>query len=149
MSNPNPTLPTGNAETVRRLFEGVRRRDLGAVLAAYDEAVVIHEAPTLPYGGEYRGHEGAKRHAQGFVATWGPFQTEAERDLEPLILPDGDRIAVMWRHKAAHAASGERIDLPAMSLYRFEGGKIAESRMFHFDTAALLRFLTATRAGTA
>jgi hypothetical protein len=33
-----------------------------------------------------------------------------------------------------------RIDLPAVSIYRLSGGKIVESRMFHFDTAALLDF---------
>ena len=30
---------------------------------------------------------------------------------------------------------------PAVSVYRFASGKIIESRMFHFDTASLLRFL--------
>jgi ketosteroid isomerase-like protein len=54
-----------NLETVRRLFKAVEERDLAGVLAAYDEDVVIREAESLPYGGEFHGHEGGQRHALG------------------------------------------------------------------------------------
>jgi hypothetical protein len=39
-------------------------------------------------------------------------------------------------------------DLPAVSVYRFADGRTVGSRMFHFDTAMLLRFLGETSAGT-
>jgi uncharacterized protein len=39
-------------ETVKRLFDAVRRRDQTGVLEAYHPEVVIHEAPSLPYGGD-------------------------------------------------------------------------------------------------
>jgi len=37
--------------------------------------------------------------------------------------------------------TGEKIDLPAVSVYHFVNGRIVDSRMFHFDTADLLQFL--------
>lgn len=46
-----------NIETVRRFLKAVEERDLPEVLAAYHENVVIREAESLPYGGEFHGHE--------------------------------------------------------------------------------------------
>jgi len=43
--------------------------------------------------------------------------------------------------KAENSETGKSIDLPAVSVYRLASGKIVESRMLHFDTAALLNFL--------
>src|SRR5262249_25556480 len=57
-------------ETVKRLFDAVNRHDQAAILEAYHTEVVIHEAPSLPYGGDYQGHEGAIAHVHGFYRTW-------------------------------------------------------------------------------
>jgi len=53
-----------NKRAVRALFEAVDRRDGEGVRAGYDENITIHEAASLPYGGDYRGLEGALRHGQ-------------------------------------------------------------------------------------
>ena len=71
-----------NIEIVKRLFEAVERRDLAGVLAAYDPEIVIREAMSLPYGGEYRGFEGARKHAYGYVQAWGNFQTADEQKMD-------------------------------------------------------------------
>src|SRR5262249_28660515 len=63
-----------NKRAVRALFEAVDHRDGEGVRAGYDENITIHEAASLPYGGDYRGLEGALRHGQGFRATWDRFQ---------------------------------------------------------------------------
>lgn len=126
---------------VRNLFRAVEERDLPAVLAAYDPEIVIHEAESLPYGGAYVGHEGARKHAAGYVATWGPFQSHAERQLEPTFHEGADNhIFVIWRQKAV-APDGTRIDLPVISDYLLKNAKIVEARMHHFDTQAIRDFL--------
>ncbi len=63
-------LTRTNADAARRLFEAVENRNPQGVAAIYHENIVIHEAPSLPYGGEFFGHEGALRHGQGFRAIW-------------------------------------------------------------------------------
>lgn len=131
--------------TVRKLFEAVARRDAGAYFGAYHPDILINEAPSLPYGGDYRGLEGALRHAERFRAAWDRFQSEDNRELEPEFLAIGNRVIVLWRLRA-RATNGDGIDLPVVSIYRLHDGKIIESRMFPFDTAALVRFLG--RAGT-
>jgi uncharacterized protein len=135
------SLTRTNEETARHLFEAVEYRSRKGRAAIYHENIVINEAPSLPYGGEYRGHEGALRHGQGFGATWDRFQPWNGRGLEPRFIAQGDHVAVLWRHKAENRETGERINLPAVSVYRFLDGTIVDSRMFHFDTAALLKFL--------
>jgi uncharacterized protein len=130
-----------NKRAVQALFEAVDRRDREGVRAGYNENITIHEAASLPYGGDYRGLEGALHHGQGFRAAWDRFQPTDARGLDPWIIADGDHVVVLWRHKVENAETGDRLDLPAVSVYRMENAKIADSRMFHFDTAALLRFL--------
>lgn len=131
--------------TVRTLFEAAARRDAGVYFGAYHPDILISEAPSLPYGGDYRGLEGVLRHAEKFRATWDRYQPEDSRELKPEFLAIGNRVVVLWRLRA-RAANGEGIDLPVVSIYRLQDGKIIESRMFPFDTAGLVRFLG--RAGT-
>jgi len=131
--------------TVRKLFEAVARRDAGAYFGAFHPDILISEAPSLPYGGEHSGLEGVLRHAERFRATWDRYQSEDSRELEPEFLAIANRVIVLWRLRA-RAANGEGIDLPVVSIYRLKDEKIIESRMYHFDTVALMRFLN--RAGT-
>lgn len=125
---------------VRKLFEAVALRDPAGVFSAYHPDIFISEAPSLPYGGEHRGREGAIRHAEAFRSTWDRYQPQADRNLEPEFLALGDRVVVLWRFRAQRPMR-ESIDLPVVSIYRLREEKIIESRMFHFDTAALLQFL--------
>lgn len=136
-----------NAQAARRLFEAVEHRSREDVVAIYDQNIVINEAPSLPYGGEFLGHEGALRHGQGFRAAWDRFQPSKTRGLEPRFIAQGDHVAVLWRHRAENHETGERLDLPAAGFYRFVDGKVVDSRMFHFDIAALLRFLNGKAPG--
>src|SRR5215831_9163124 len=130
-----------NKRAVEALFEAVDRSDSEGVRAGYAENIAIHEAASLPYGGDYRGLDVALRHGQGFRAAWDRFQPYEARGLDPRIIADGDHVVVLWRHTIENPDSGDRLDLPGVSIYRMENEKVADSRMFHFDTAALLRFL--------
>jgi ketosteroid isomerase-like protein len=134
-----------NVEIVRRLFRAVEEREVEPMFEIYDPEVVIREARSLPYGGEHHGHEGMVNHGLGYVGTWGPLQASDERRLEPGFFHSGDHVFVRWRQKA-RGSNGETLDLPALSVYRLEEGKVIESEMYQFDTAAILRFLD--RAGT-
>jgi ketosteroid isomerase-like protein len=129
-------------EVVRRLFAAVERRDLPAMLGCYAEDVEIHEAPSLPYGGVYRGHDGAVRHARAFQATWARYQSPAEYPLQAAFADGGDGgVVAVFRHRAADPADGRRIDAEEVGLYRVRADRVVRSQMLHFDTAALLRFL--------
>jgi ketosteroid isomerase-like protein len=127
-----------NLEVVKKLFEAVERRDLAGVLAAYDENVVIREAESLPYGGVYRGLDGARQHAYGYVRNWGNLQNADAQKMAAEFLDAGEYVVVLWRQKALK--DERNLDLSAASVYKLRNGKVIESEMFH-DTAAVLKFL--------
>ena len=129
-----------NRRAVEALFAAVDRRDRAGVLAGYAEEITIHEAASLPYGGDYAGPD-VTRHGAGFLAAWNRFQPDERRGLDPHIIAEGDHVVVVWRHKLENSETGDSLDLPAVSVYRMQHAKITDSRMYHFDTAALLRFL--------
>jgi len=131
---------TDNAAIVRRLFQAVEERDIAPMLEIYDPGVVIHEASSLPYGGRYVGHEGMARHGLAYLQAWDALQTETDRDLEAEFFEHGDRVLVRWRQKG-HARDGRALAMPMVSEYRLSGGKVVESRMHPFDSAALADFL--------
>jgi len=130
-----------NVAAIQRLFTAVEQRDLEGVLAAYTLDIVIHEAATLPYGGTYRGLEGAERHANAYEATWAPLQEPGPRSLDGEVLDAGEHVVVVGRQRGRSSEGRQVIDVPAVSVYRMRDGQIAEASMFQQDTAAIERFL--------
>ena len=134
-----------NVEIVRDFLKAVEERDLPGVLSAYDENVVIREAKSLPYGGEFHGHEGAQRHALGALEIWENLQPPGERSLNATFLDAGDDyVIVLWRQRGV-SSDGGKFEEPVVSVYKMRGGKIVESQMFHSDTKALVQFLSGVR----
>lgn len=129
-----------DAEVIRQLFAAVEERDGQAVLDAYATDVVIREAPSLPYGGAYHGHDGALRHALAYTATWDHLQSADDRKLQPQIRSHDDRVVVTWRQKAT-ATDGRHLDVPVVDLIGLRAGKVTSLEMFQQDTAAVLDFL--------
>jgi ketosteroid isomerase-like protein len=128
-------------DVVRRLFAAVEARDLGAVLDCYGDRIEIHEVPSLPYGGVYRGRRGAHDHAGAFVRSWGPFQLRRE-PLEPSFAETDDgRVVALFRHRAVDEAGGVRLDEEEIGIYEVRDGVIERSTMVHVDPGRLVRFL--------
>ena len=111
---------------IHRLFiEGVTARNAQAYFKrTYHPDVTIHEAPSLPYGGEYHGLASAAEHALGFTRARDGLQTEEQRLMSPRIV----------------ATDSSMTEIPAISHYRFHEGRI-EARMCLFDTAAVRALL--------
>jgi uncharacterized protein len=130
-----------NLRRVRGLFDAVAARDLPAILGCYAPDVMIQEAPSLPYGGVYRGADGAYEHALAFWRTWAAYQPATVESLNPIMFADGCRVVVLWQHEAHDRVSGAHIAHPVVSVYELRDGLVTGARMFHLDTAALLRFL--------
>jgi ketosteroid isomerase-like protein len=132
-----------DVDVVRRLFDAVESRDQDEVLSCYAEDVEIHEAAVLPYGGIWRGHEGALAHAQAFLATWDRYQGPDEVKLDARFWgDDAGTVCVLFRHRAVDPHRGVRLDCPEVSIYNVRDGKVVRSQMFHADSSAVAEFLT-------
>lgn len=130
---------TSEAAVARQVFDAVRNNDAGLLLDAYAGDVVIEESPTLPYGGTFRGREGALRHGAGFTATWKALQSDDDRDPRERLLQAPGAVVALWTLSATRG--DERLAHPAASVMQFCGGKVSHLRMLYHDTAAILRFL--------
>ncbi len=134
-------MSQGNVEVVQSLFRGVEEHNLEAYLAGWNRKIVVREPGSLPYGGEYRGPEGVRRHAAAWLRTWSPLQPGDERKLGAAFVDAGDDVGVRWRLRA-RAPDGDRtLDMPMVSLYKLRDGKVALAQMFYTDTVEVLRFL--------
>jgi uncharacterized protein len=134
------------AAVVLQAFRAVESRDRERLLRLYHPEVEFHDAPSLPYGGTLRGKEEVAQD-DGWLETWGPLQpTEAERSMSPRVVAATDReVVVLYRQRALDRA-GVRFDAPVLGLYEVRDGRFARAQMFHYDTAAVLDFLTRAKA---
>jgi uncharacterized protein len=137
-------------ETVKRLFDAVGRHDQAAILEAYHPQVVIHEAASLPYGGEYHGHGGALVHVNAFYQTWAGLKPSASRELpeeaqreQSTVFLETTReyVVVFGQNTALAPQSGRKLDVPEAFVFKMRDGKVAESWMLNQDTVAILEFL--------
>ena len=130
-------------QTIYRLFvAGVTARDPEAYFdRTYHPDVTIHEAPALPYGGDYHGLEGAAAHALAFTRTWDGLQSAEQRDMTPRIVATDSEAFVIWTLRGQRPDDALATEFPALSHYQFHEGRVIESRMYLFDSAAVNTFL--------
>jgi uncharacterized protein len=132
-----------NVKVVREIFSAIERRDERRFLELLHQDFEFHWPPSLPYGGISRD---LKQGRLTWIETWIPLQpTEAERRMNPRVVAAGeDDVVVLWRQKGVNSA-GDRFDGEVLGLYKVREGKLARAQMFHFDTAALVSFLSKAR----
>lgn len=143
LPKPADTGRTLVAQTIHRLLvEGVTARDPEAYFDhTYHPEVTIHEAPSLPYGGEYHGMDGAAKHALAFTRAWDGLQSIEQRDMSPHIVATDDEAFVVWTLRGQRPGDPDVTEFPAISHYRFHEGRVIASRMCLFDTEAVVAFL--------
>ena len=108
-------------------------RDFAPVAETLSENVLLCEPASLPYGGEYRGRTGFERWLRAFADSWSSIEV---RDVELFAV---DEIIFSRSHVYAKArATGAPADWPLLQYFRLDGGRVAELRPFHWDTAAML-----------
>jgi len=135
------------SDVVLRVFKAVEDRDREKLFELYHDDVEFFEAPSLPYGGAMRGKAALsgqleRNPEQTWLGTWGPLQpTQAERRMDPRVVASaGEEVTVLYTQRAK-SPSSELFESPVLGLYEVRDGKFARAQMFHYDTAAILRFL--------
>ena len=122
---------TGNAQRLAQFMERVwNGGDVAAVDDFLAERYTIHSDPGDPWDGRTLSREGFR---QRLVMSRAPFP-DLRFDLGDVVA-DGDRVAVSWTLRgtqtgpmAGRPASGRAISVQGMTIYYFEGGRIAGHR---------------------
>jgi ketosteroid isomerase-like protein len=100
--------------------------------------VVMHQAPSLPYGGTWRGHDGMERFMAAMSEAWTGLTF-----LEQHHAVDGATVAVLNRCAFRARATGRELETSVLQWITVRDGLVREFRPFYLDTAAVLGALGA------
>jgi steroid delta-isomerase-like uncharacterized protein len=126
-----------NKAVVRRyLTEGPK--DEALALASLTEDAVYYDPGAPPSVG----HEGQKRRTAALLTAF----PDPRFELDDLVA-EGDSVAVRWTFHGTHQgpfgpipATGKRVSMTGITIYRLRDGKIAEARS-NFDQMGLMQQL--------
>jgi ketosteroid isomerase-like protein len=123
-----------NVAVVEQFEHAFVRGDMDEVLSLLTDDIVVHEAPSLPYPGDHRGHDGFLKLADAFLAVW-----EIKTPLDLDIIDAGeDRVIVLVKFDVEARATGRPLTLRLAEIYTVRDGKIADLDVYYRDTAAIL-----------
>lgn len=102
-----------------------------AMADTLDPEVILHQTPDLPWGGEYRGHDGYEDWAKKMSAA---FDRLAVQDTQFLTVDD--TVVILCRLVTRSRKNGKLLDLPMAQMVRTKAGKIVEFRPFYWNVPA-------------
>lgn len=123
---------TTNIDIVRSIYEAGMKGDINGTLPFLDPDVVIHEAASLPYGGEYHGLEGFSRLLAAVFSSFKTFQVDVKE-----LLDAGPAIIAIIELRVTLKESDRIVEMPVAEVWRLRDGKVVDLRPFYWDTAAL------------
>jgi ketosteroid isomerase-like protein len=135
-----PRRVAGDTETtrdvIRRFYAAIGKWDEEGLRAVLHEDAELHQPPTLPYGGVYRGPDAMLELWKNVVLP----QASGPSSLEATIV-EGDRGVVV--------INTSRIGEPALAVeeYVVRDGRIARIRMFWFDPTPVAEAARRAAAG--
>lgn len=127
-----------NIEIVRLIQEATARGDYEAGAAYYKDDFTLREAPSLPYGGDYRGGESLASFIEKHHQTW------SEHAFEVLCYVDAgdDQVICLVKLHATSRATGRTLEMQVTEWWTLKDGRVVDIHEFYFDTAAVLAAIT-------
>jgi ketosteroid isomerase-like protein len=127
-------MSKANVEVVKQFEDAFICGDMDHVLSLLSPDVVVHEAPSLPYPGDHRGHDGFLKLADAFNSVW-----EIVSELDLTFLDGGDtKVIVLVAFDAVARTTGVRLRVPHVEIYTVIDGKIVDLDVYYRDTAAIV-----------
>lgn len=123
-------------ETIHEIYEAFRRRDAARVFALFSPEIEIVQSEALPWGGAYRGHDGAR---QFFAKLTSHINSTVE--IERLINA-GDQISAVGWTQGTVNASGATYRVPIAHIWTVKNGMITRVQ-FLIDNPTMLAALNA------
>ena len=105
--------------------------DFAAMAATLDPAVMLHQSPDLPWGGEFHGHAGYEDWARQMSATVDQLKVK-----DQTFLAEGEMVVITCRLVTRFRSTGEVFDQPMIQAVRVRGGRIVEFRPFYWNVPA-------------
>lgn len=125
---------TSALDMMREIYAHAGQGAWDRVEAHLSDDLVIHEPPSLPYGGVWRGRDALRRLYAEVMSYWADPSVQVRS-----IVGDETWAVAILDFSMTSKVTGERFAMPVAEASRAEGGKIAEMRIHYFDTAEVAR----------
>ncbi len=124
-------------EVVRELSRRFLAGDRDGAMALLHPDLRIEQPPSLPHGGEHRGHDGMAAMGAAFARHW----TRTIED--PRLVAEGDTVVQLTTQTWTASATGRSATVDVVELLTVADAVITSIRVFPQDTASLLATLDA------
>jgi uncharacterized protein len=117
-------------------------KDFSVIAETLHEDVVMHQAASLPYGGDWKGRDGIAAWMKAMNSVWSKLE---HRDVR---IFDAGQDTVFTRARAIVTlrATDQTVEFPILHQVTIKDGKVIKAEPFYWDTAALLDFLSTASA---
>ncbi len=122
-----------NREIVEQIYACANAGDLAGVAARLHPDVVLHQAPSLPYGGEYVGREATMGCLLKMFAEYWQVGALTVHG----IAVDGDLVISAVDLAATARPTGRAVSMPFRECFRLRDGLVVDLQPFYYDTAAI------------
>jgi ketosteroid isomerase-like protein len=103
------------------------------IAATLDPAVVLHQSPDLPFGGEYVGHKRYKEWAVAMRSIFDKLEVGEQEFFEK-----DDKVIVTCRFRTRSRQNGSVQDLPMVQIVTVKDGRITDFRPFYWNVPEYL-----------
>ena len=122
-----------NREIVEEIYAAANRGDLEALAANFHPDVVLHQAPSLPYGGDHKGREATMACLLAmFTEHWDVSALTVHN-----IAVDGDMVISAVDLTAIARPTGRQVEMPFRECFTIRDGLVVDLQPFYYDTAAV------------
>jgi ketosteroid isomerase-like protein len=137
----DPETAEKNRKILLDALDALVAGDAEAFWSIFDPDVVFYEAPSLPYGGVYRGLEATKAAGVHISAAFASMRTVFEA-----VAAARDIVMVYQTISFRTKETGNTAAMPVSELYRFRNGKVVEWRALYFDAAMVTQAITGAKS---
>jgi len=119
---------------IRSLYDRAHVGDWDGVETLLSDDLVIHEAASLPFGGEYRGRDALRRLYGIVMGYWDKPMVEIYK-----IVGDDTHVVALMNFTMTSKITGDTFTQKMAEVSTVEDGLVTEMRIHYYDTAEVAR----------
>ena|SRR5580765_3083953 len=121
-------------ERIEELYSAFAKRNLGAAVMLMSKDVEIVQSPELPWGGNFRGHDGVRQFFAKLLE-----HVDSQVEIERLI-DSGEHVVAIGRTVGKTREKNLEFDVPVVHVWTLDQGQIVRFQPY-IDNATMLAAL--------